>query len=276
MMLMTKFGKFKLRLIATINMSVLLSVFNIASTTSNYWVKYVDKWSHSVHYVGMLRSCKEESGECVWKNGIFTNAHSFWSLFVRFLMGFGTLANICVIGLFMMAFVFKINKKSRRAINLMEWANFILITSFVCILVGFCVFISSACSFSAWLHVLSMIFLIIASNLITRTFAMLYFQNTRMSKMSKSVEAAMSHVKLNNETGEPEEKIALNTVSKDAITNTESINAITSIEKMSETHGSNEALIPQPVVETVATATAPVISVMDVTPTTTTEVVPTA
>jgi len=102
--------------------------------------------------------------------------------------------------------------------------------------------------------------------------------------MSKSVEAAMSHVKLNNETGEPEEKIALNTVSKDAITNTESINAITSIEKMSETHGSNEALIPQPVVETVAptTATAPVISVMDVTPTTTTtttsttEVVPTA
>jgi len=101
--------------------------------------------------------------------------------------------------------------------------------------------------------------------------------------MSKSVEAAMSHVKLNNETGEPEEKIALNTVSKDAITNTESINAITSIEKMSETHGSNEALIPQPVVETVsAPTTAPVISVMDVTPTTTTtttttpEVVPTA
>ena len=264
MMLMTKFGKFKLRLIATINMSVLLSVFNIASTTSNYWVKYVDKWSKTVHYVGMLRSCQEE-GDCVWKNGIYSNSHSFWSLFVRFLMGFGTLANICVIGLFMMAFIFKINKKSRRAINLMEWANFILICSFVCILVGFCVFISSTCSFSAWLHVLSMIFLIIASNLITRTFTMLYFQNTRSTKMSKSVEAAMSHVKLNNETGEPEEKIALNAVSKDANTNTESINAITTIEKISETHGSNEALIPQPVVETTET---PVISVMDVTPNT--------
>ena len=269
---MTKFGKFKLRLIATINMSVLLSVFNIASTTSNYWVKYVDKLTKNVHYVGMLRSCQDQ-GDCVWRNGIFNNTHTFWSLFVRFLMAIGTLANVCVILLFLIAFIYKINKKSRRAINIMEWANFILISSFVCILVGFCVFISSTCSFSAWLHVLSMIFLIIASNLITRTFATLYFQNTRSSKCSKSVEAAMSHAKLNYaENGEAEEKIALAAVSKDAITNTESINAITAIEKISETHGSNEALIPQPTVETVVTT--PIISVMDVT--STTEVQPTA
>jgi len=261
MMLMTKFGKFKLRLIATINMSVLLSVFNIASTTSNYWVKYVDKWSKTVHYVGMIRSC-QDGGDCVWRNGIFSNSHSFWSLFVRFLMALGTIANVCVVFLFMMAFVYKVNKRSRRAIDLMEWANFILISSFVCILVAFCVFISSTSSFSAWLHVLSMIFLIVSSNMITRTFAALYFRNTRSSKCSKSVEAAMSHVKLNCETGEPEEKIALAAVCKDAITNTESINAITTVEKTSETHGSNEALLPQPVAENTAT---PVISVMEVT-----------
>ena len=72
----------------------------------------------------------------------------------------------------------------------------------------------------------------------------------------------ISFFKLNCENGEPEEKIALAAVCKDAITNTESINAITAIEKISETHGSNEALLPQPVADN---TTTPVISVMEVT-----------
>ena len=258
MMLMTKFGKFKLRLIATINMSVLLSVFNIASTTSNYWVKYVDKWTKTVHYVGMLRSC-QDAGDCVWRNGIFSNTHSFWSLFVRLFMAAGTIANIGVVVLFLTAFICKCNKRSRRAIHLMEWANLTLVTSFVCILVAFCVFISSTCSFSAWLHVLSMILLIVASNLITRTFATLYFRSTR-AKSSKSV-----GVKLDEEC---EEKIALAAVSnKDAVTNTECTNGdIATVEKISETHGSNEALLPQ-AVAVVEAVNTPAIAAMEVTST---------
>ena len=268
-MLMTKFGKFKLRLIATINMSVLLSVFNLASTTSNYWIKYVDHLTGESHYAGMWRSCPEQ-GPCVWKNGIISNSHSFWSIFVRFMITIGTVLNLFTIGTFLVAFIYKINKKSRWAITWMEWGNWFMIISFIFSLVGFTTFISATTSFSLWLHVLAMIFIIISSNQITRTFAHLYFSNTRSNQASKSVEAAIC-----------EDELKMAPIAKDAITNTEAnINAITTIEMNKEKCGSNEALITPAVVSTVTEVnTTPVIAVMDVTSTNTCatqEVQPTA
>jgi hypothetical protein len=236
MMLMTKFGKFKLRLIATIHLATILSIFNIASTSSNYWIKYKDQVSQDVHFAGLWRSCPNQ-GPCIWKNGIISHLHTMWSLFVRFFITFGTSINILVIFIFLMALIYKINKRSRVAIRLLEYGNFFLITAFVFIIVGFCIFISTSISFSMWLLILSMCIALITSNMLTRTFATLYFQNTRMVPCSKSVEAALSHTKLDCE----EEKIALN-----PIESVDCSNVMTAIEmnKVSEANGSNEALIP--------------------------------
>lgn len=261
MMLMTKFGKFKLRLIATINLSVLLSLFNIASTTSNYWVKYLDHENGSVaHVAGLWRSCPITQGSCVWKNGIVTAWHSFWSLLVRFLILTGTLANVLVVVFLVMAFYYKINKRSKMAIRFMEWANATLIGAFVVILVGFSMFISNSCNYSMWLHVLAMILIALTSNMLTRTFARLYYLNTRNGKCSKSVETACSNSKL--EAGNVEEKIALAIVDKETCgaaaeekANCEMANGgLTTIEmnKISEANGSNEALLPPTTANTTA------------------------
>lgn len=197
MMLMTKFGKFKLRLIATINLSVLLSLFNIASYTSNYWIKYIDHETGHTHYAGMFRSCpSNQGGMCSWKSGIIENNHSFWSSIVRLFVSFGTLSNLCVVVILILALFFKLNKKSKLCIRLLEYANFTLILSFILILVGFCVFISTKCNYSMWFHIFSMILIIITSNFTTRTFCSLYFQNTRLVHANKSVETALSTNKL--------------------------------------------------------------------------------
>jgi len=89
-----------------------------------------------------------------------------------------------------------------------------------------------------WLLVLSMIIIIVSSNMLTRTFAVLYFQNTRLVPCSKSVEAALSQSKM---ALDAEEKIALT-----AIESNDCANGSTNIEmsKVSEANGSNEALIP--------------------------------
>ncbi|CAF0878116.1 unnamed protein product [Brachionus calyciflorus] len=192
MMLMTKFGKFKLRLVATINLSVLLSLFNIASTTSNYWLKHTD---HGItHYTGLLRSCHTAS--CFWRNGILNNEHSLWSILVRLFLLMGTLTNIFVVVLLIIAFVYKLNKKSKVTIRLMEWANFTLLSSFLLIFVGFIIFISNKFNYSMWLHAISMIILIITSNMLTRTFSSIYFQNTRLAHCNKSCDTAVSNAKL--------------------------------------------------------------------------------
>lgn len=262
MMLMTKFGKFKLRLIATINLSVLLSLFNIASTTSNYWIKYLDHENAGMsHVAGMWRSCPtvQQGGECVWKNGIVTNGHSLWSTLVRFLVFAGTMANIAVVVFLLLAFYYKINKRSKMAIKFMEWANVTLICAFVGILTGFTMFISNNCNFSVWLHVFAMMLIAFTSNMLTRTFARLYYMNTRGGKCMKSVETACSNTKL--ELGSPEEKIALATVEKEttsveekqqtvenapATADVVSSSGLTNLEmnKISEANGSNEALLP--------------------------------
>lgn len=244
MMLMTKFGKFKLRLIATINLSVLLSAFNILSTSTSYWLKYKEEDTNQVHYAGIWRSCPNQ-GVCVWKSGIISYVHSIWSLFVRIFITLGTLTNVLVVILFFMAFIYKVNKKSRVAIRLLEIGNILLISAFVSIIIGFCIFVSSSISFSLWLLILSMIILFVTSNMITRTFTTLYFQNTRFTQCSKSVEAAISQSKL---AIDAEEKIALTQIE------TTEPAGISSIEnKVSEANGSNEALIPAAqVVETPA------------------------
>lgn len=245
---MTKFGKFKLRLIATINMSILLSLFNIASTTSNYWLRYVDPHQGMEHFAGLWRSCPNQ-GPCVWKAGIMHHTMSFWAMFVRLFVAFGCISNLIVIFFYFMAFVYKLNKRSKCAIQLMEWANMILIISFICSMIGFCAFIASTCNWSIWLHVIGLIFIIITSNMVTRLFATLYFQNTRSMQSSKSCETGMSHSKI---PCDPEEKIALAPISKDAITSTECGNGAATIEmnKVSEANGSNEALIPTPIIPT--------------------------
>ena len=82
--------------------------------------------------------------------------------------------------------------------------------------------------------------------MITRTFATLYFKNTRLN--SKSVDAAISTAKL--PCGEPEEKIALSAVEAAAADGSQ-CDAVTTIEmqKMSNNgDGSKEALIQTGVV----------------------------
>lgn len=112
---MTKFGKFKLRLIATINLSALLTIFNLASATSNYWVKYVDLESNGApHIAGMWRSCpvgQQSTANCQWKNGIVSSSHSVWSIFVRLLIAFGTIGNVIAVSCLCFALYFKLNKR---------------------------------------------------------------------------------------------------------------------------------------------------------------------
>lgn len=204
---MTKFGKFKLRLIATINMGVLLSIFNIASTASNYWVKLpgMNNGHHSSGYkstAGLWKTCGP-SGDCEWRNGIVDHVHSFWSYFVRSVISLGTVINVFAVLLLLTAFLYKLNKKSKRAIQIMEWVNCMLMFSLIILLVGFCVFVSSSCNFSLWLHVGAMCLMAITSNMLTRTFAALYFKNTRLGV--KSCDMACSTVGT-----EPDEKTALN------------------------------------------------------------------
>jgi hypothetical protein len=235
MMLMTKFGKFKLRLVATINIGVLLSIFNIASTTSNYWIKYRQTNSPHPIYAGLWRSCPPH-GECTWMNGITDVYHSFWSIFVRVFISFGTVINSLAVFFLIMALFYKINKRSKCAISFMELGNCMFLSAFIIIIIGFCVFVSTSCNFSMWLHIASIILILCTSNMMTRTFATLYFKNTRLQNM-KSVETAISTMKLPQE----DEKIALNTISteseqpKQVEVNTEN--------KTSTQNGSSEALI---------------------------------
>lgn len=230
MMLSTHLGKFRLKFIASINMAALLSIFNIASSTSPYWIKYIDNFSGSTHFAGMLHSCPNEGG-CEWRNGIVNHTHTSWSVITRMLVIIGTICNIAVVALFVTAFVCKIKKKRTFTIPVMEAGNFTLIGSFACLLIGFCIFISSTCNFSLWLHVLSMVILICTCNLLTRTFAAVYFQNYRFES-SKSVETGISHSKL----PEVEEAIALTTEDANDEVKTE-------LEMDKVKTGSSEALI---------------------------------
>jgi hypothetical protein len=279
MMLMTKFGKFKLRFIATINLSVLMSILSLSSTFTNYWVKYTDRPTQEIHYAGMWRSC---SGiKCIWKNGIVENMHTLWSICVRFFIMLGTCGNVICFFLLVGALFYKsINKSSSSSptascanangengtcnlttkstttptkstrttivIGMMEWANVILCGSFISMLIGFCIFMSSECTLSLWLHCLSMCFIIGTSNLLTRTFAELYFQNTRQM-MSKNVETTISHSKLadyNCAAPTDEEKMALTAAPAISTTTETTIE----MQKMTgnEATGSKEALI-QPI-----------------------------
>lgn len=224
---MTKFGKFKLRLIATVNLSLLLSIFNIASSTSNYWVKLVDRGN--THFAGLWRFCPNQSG-CEWRDGIIDNAHSFWAWFVRFFMAFGSIFNMFALFMFFMAMIYKFNNKSKLAITIMEWANFVLIVAFIVTFIGFWGFLCNSFNYSIWLFMFSMIFMIITSNLITRYFAFVYFHNTRFSSCSKSTEA---NEKCNQEEGITNESPLIQT-------NTENMGSI-EMNKIIET---NEVVSP--------------------------------
>jgi hypothetical protein len=230
MQLSTHFGKFRLKFIASINLAALLSIFNIASSVSPYWIKYIDNFSGSTHFAGMLRSCPNEGG-CEWRNGIVNHTHTTWSVFTRVLIALGTVCNIVVLAIFVSAFIFKLKKMSKLTIPTMEIGNFTLIVSFVCLFIGFTIFISSTCNFSLWLFVLSMVILVCTCNLLTRTFAAVYFQNYRF-KGSKSIETGISHSKL---ASEPEEVVALTKESVDE--------ARTEIEMDKIKSGSSEVLI---------------------------------
>lgn len=194
MMLMTQFGKFKLRLVFSIILAFLLSLCSMSATTTNYWLKHVE--NEFIRYTGLLRSCHATS--CSWRHGIVGEQHSLWSLLVRLFLLFGPFANIAVVIIFIIAFVYKLNKKSKITIKLLEYSNFILISSFICMFLGFTIFISNKCNFSMWLHAISMIILIITSNMLTRTFSGIYFQNTRLAHCNKSVDTAVSNAKLSS------------------------------------------------------------------------------
>jgi hypothetical protein len=244
MMLMTKFGKFKLRLIATINMGVLLSIFNIASTSSNYWYKWLHPELKTHVTAGLWRMCNSV-GECSWQNGIVEPSHSFWSIFVRVFMAFGTFINILVVLFLIMALFYKVNKRSRCCIQLMEWTNCLLIGSFIIIFIGLCVFLSTSCNYSMWLHVAAMCFMIVTSNMITRTFATLYFKNTRSGLNSKTVETACSTAKI---PCDPEEKIALSPINAENVVDNTTATVAIEMKNIAENNGSKEALIQTNVV----------------------------
>jgi len=236
MQLMTKFGKFKLRFAATIHLAALISIFNVASTASSYWIKYRDTETSQTHYAGIWRSCPNQGG-CEWRNGIVSDDHSTWSIMVRTLITIGTAANIILVGIYVAAFCFKLNKKSRYVIRFMECGNLTLLFSFIFIMIGFCIFISNKCNFSLWLHVLAILLIFCSGNMLTRTFASIYFQNTRF-KGSKCVETAISHAKLASE--REDERVALTNECNEEVVNVNSIE----MNKISEKNASNEALIP--------------------------------
>merc|ERR1712071_22456 len=210
-------------------MSVLLSLFNIAATSSSYWVKYLDIDTKEPHFAGLWRSCQvdqdEENGgwPCGWRSGIVHHSLSFWSLSVRVFLAAGTLLNCAVVVFYLAAFVCKMNKKSKRAIRLMEWANLMLVVAFCVLLCGFGLFISNSSNFSVWLWILSLVFVVITSNLLTRQFAALYFQNTRALRMSSKTSSSCCPE--GGSCSNPEEKIALasinNTTSNDVVATTE-------------------------------------------------------
>lgn len=249
---MTKFGKFKLRLLLSIKFSTILAIINVISASNGYWIKYVDHESNGVpHYAGLFRSCpvgQQSTTSCQWKNGIINSTHSLWSIGVRGLLAIGTFANIAAVFALCFAYYFKINKKSKCAIKLMEWANVLLLGAFVAIFAGFTVLISTKWSFSLWFHVAGLCLLAISSNLTTRLFARLYYMNTRGAKSSSrttGVEAGCCTA---------EEKIALaqvadketNTANGSATVATATEPQMSPIEssKVNEQNGSNEALLP--------------------------------
>jgi hypothetical protein len=123
----------------------------------------------------------------------------------------------------------------------MECANMILICSLIGILIGFCVFISQKCNFSMWLHIAAMCIIAATSNMLTRTFARLYFMNTRAMKCAKGM------VETSGCAGTNEEKMALAQVdNRTASMMNGAEPQMTAIEmnKISEQNGSNEALLP--------------------------------
>ena len=185
MMFMAKFGTFKLKLIATINLAALMSILNLASSTTNYWIKCHDHESQSHHYAGLWRSCPNR-GPCVWKNGIVEYAHSLWSFFVRFFITMGTMFNVLVVLFFFMAFVYKLNKKSKVVIRLLESGNLLMVISFGVIFFGFLLFISNSCNVSIWFLGLFLIINFVSSNMLTRIFCAMYFQSTLLNKQSTS------------------------------------------------------------------------------------------
>jgi hypothetical protein len=262
MMLMTKFGKFKLRLIANFSVAGLLSIINLFAANSSYWVKYMDAETHEHHFAGLWRSCPAQ-GPCSWRSGIIDAKHSFWALSVRFFIVFGSLVNVLTVLLYFMAFVFKLNKKTRCVLRLLDWGNLLNVASLMLMLIGFAIFVSNACNVSVWLHALAMLLIVVTSNLITRTFADLYFSNTqRLGPATKSSETGMSHAKL--AAGDlSEERIALAPMpsqAPDFVVNGDRSSAkiqmspvlVTSaaskrnskVLTSSDAHGSNEALIP--------------------------------
>jgi len=229
MIFKTEFGKFKLKLVASINIAAILSLFNIASTTSSYWIKYIDNFSGSTHFAGMWRSCPNQ-GNCQWKNGIVSHTHSTWSILVRLLISLGTFSNIILVGWFTSALIFKLKKKSLYTIRCLEAGNLTLTGSFICLVIGFCIFISSTCNASLWLFVLSMIIIIVTCNLLTRSFATVYYQTKKLN--GKCIENGISHSKLpcDNEEGT-------------ALTKEETPEVKTGIEMEKIETGSSEALI---------------------------------
>lgn len=126
---------------------------------------------------------------------------------------------------------------------MMECANIVLICSLIGILIGFCVFISQKCNFSMWLHIAAMCIIAATSNMLTRTFAHLYFMNTRAMKYAKG--SSMGDT--SGCAGTYEEKMALAQVdNRTASMMNGGEPQMTGIEmnKISEQNGSNEALLP--------------------------------
>lgn len=178
---MKKFGKLNIEITISLKLSFLLSAVNTIAVSSNYWIKYTidDK----LHYSGLWQTC-DLNGKCFMRHGIIEDSRSLWSISVHILITLGTLLNSLALGCLIGSAVLKNFKKKIpiKVVNLMDMANILLLVSFVLLLCGFCIFISTKCNYSLWLQIVSILFSLVSTNFLTRYFTKLYYDSKKNQK----------------------------------------------------------------------------------------------
>jgi hypothetical protein len=174
---MVKFPKLKIEIAISIKLSVLLTIFNTASMSSNYWLKHVDKKTNTKLLMGLWNTCNSVTGKCVARSGITHDTATLWSLFIHIFFVIGTIFNFLSLLLLILIFVFKQFKtfQIKLLMKLLEIVNALLISAFAILIISFCVFISTSCTYSLWLQGFSLCSCVVSINLLTRIFAKLYY-----------------------------------------------------------------------------------------------------
>lgn len=174
---MLKFGKLKIEIAVSIKLSILITITNTISMTSNYWFKHTDKNTNTKLLTGLWYTCNSTTGKCSQNAGIVHNTITLWSIFVHSLIILGTVLNIGSMIMLILIFTLKFFKNIRvkLLLILLEIVNGLLLFAFISLIIGFCILLSSNCTYSIWLQAVAISCAIISSNLLTRVFAKLYY-----------------------------------------------------------------------------------------------------